>query len=113
MTDLFEHPIASTRHSRAQAEQRMADLTPPAPAIIRQGTAWHLNAECLRLPPEWFLEPHGAAYRQEARDACARCVERLTCLETALANSEESGLWGGLVRSERQAIARRRRQAAP
>ena len=113
MTDLFEHPIATTRHSRAQAERRMAAIVTPTATPLPAGTAWHLNAECLRLPPEWFLEPHGAAYRQEARDACARCVERLTCLDTALANSEESGLWGGLVRSERQAIARQRRQAAP
>lgn len=47
-----------------------------------------------------------------ARAICASCPVREQCLNFALANREEQGVWGGLTESERRRVRRRRAAAA-
>nr|MDQ6928977.1 WhiB family transcriptional regulator [Actinomycetota bacterium] len=46
-----------------------------------------------------------------ARRVCIDCPVKSPCLEYALANSIDHGVWGGASERERRRIARRRRLA--
>lgn len=41
---------------------------------------------------------------------CERCPRRQDCLEVALADREDDGVWGGTSERERRRILRRRRK---
>lgn len=74
-------------------------LTPPA---------WVAEAACASVDPQLFTPEDTdalAAYRH-ARLICATCPVQRQCLETALANNERYGMWGGLTPSERQKLQR-------
>ena len=47
-----------------------------------------------------------------ARRICAECPVKGACLEYALRNGIDHGVWGGTSERERRRIARRRRLAA-
>lgn len=54
-------------------------------------------AACRGLPTEWFYPINkNKAEIRKAVQVCNRCVVRLDCLNTALENGEEWGVWGGL-----------------
>jgi len=44
--------------------------------------------------------------RRQARDACFGCEVRLQCLDLALKNREQYGIWGGYFPEQRRAIER-------
>lgn len=46
-----------------------------------------------------------------AKQVCSACGIRALCLETALANKEPEGVWGGLSAAERRSLLRKRRRA--
>lgn len=41
-----------------------------------------------------------------ARQLCAACDVQMECLDYALANGEQHGVWGGTTEKERRAVAR-------
>jgi WhiB family redox-sensing transcriptional regulator len=47
-----------------------------------------------------------------ARQICAECPVKAECLEYALENRIDHGVWGGCSERERRRIQRRRRQEA-
>ena len=47
-----------------------------------------------------------------AKETCAQCAYTEPCLEYALANNEQFGVWGGLSFHERKALVRERKAAA-
>lgn len=51
---------------------------------------------------------------QAAKTICSRCPVRQACLQFALAQGEDEGIWGGLTAAERREVAvlRRRGPAA-
>ena len=63
---------------------------------------WMARARCRGIDPEVFF-PHNGAGVEVAARICGDCGVRQPCLDYALANHIEEGVWGGL--SER---ARRR-----
>ena len=71
-------------------------------------TTWQEFANCLGVDPDLSFPERGASTR-EAKEVCRGCVVRDGCLEYALANGEEFGIWGGL--SERERRPRRRQRA--
>jgi WhiB family redox-sensing transcriptional regulator len=71
--------------------------------------SWQDHANCLGLDPDLFFPERGAS-TTEAKAVCAGCAVRRECLEYALANNEQVGIWGGTSYRQRRAI-RRRRQA--
>lgn len=76
--------------------------------------SWMDQAACIGLDPDLFFPQtsRGILSGQEAREVCARCEVRTDCLEHALANNEQFGIWGGMSERQRRTEARRRRIAA-
>jgi WhiB family redox-sensing transcriptional regulator len=73
---------------------------------------WRLNAACRDEDPELFfpIGTSGPALLQvkEAKAICGRCPVIDQCLEWALENNQDSGVWGGLDENERRRMRRRR-----
>ena len=66
------------------------------------------KGKCAELAPETFF-PSGGVGVQVARAICADCAQKSRCLEYALANRIDHGVWGGTSERERRRILKRRR----
>lgn len=80
---------------------------------------WRQAAACLDEDPDLFFPVGntGPALLQvaEAKAVCNRCPVQQQCLEWAMEQGQDSGVWGGLGEDERRALKRRnarRRSAA-
>jgi WhiB family redox-sensing transcriptional regulator len=72
-----------------------------------------LHALCRGARASEFFPSDGLGV-EAARRVCAGCQVRLECLEYALENRIEHGVWGGASERERRRILRSRRdQLAP
>jgi WhiB family transcriptional regulator, redox-sensing transcriptional regulator len=77
---------------------------------------WTDQAACRGINPDLFYPEHGEAgsTATHAKQVCAGCAVRTECLDYALANAEQYGIWGGLSLRERHTIqARRTGRRAP
>lgn len=74
-------------------------------------TAWMDHALCAthEYPELWHPFTSGDTC-PEGRAICMTCPVQLACLEYAIAG-DETGIWGGIGESEREAIKRNRRKA--
>ncbi|MEJ8632435.1 WhiB family transcriptional regulator [Streptomyces sp. MS2.AVA.5] len=72
---------------------------------------WRHNAECTTEDPDLFfpIGNTGPALLQiaEAQAVCRRCPETDRCLQWALEQGQDSGVWGGLSEDQRRAMKRR------
>jgi len=68
--------------------------------------SWQIDGVCSEIDPELFYadgkEPH---YQRDAMRACGLCPVRAQCLQWAIDNDEEYGIWGGATPDERVHIA--------
>lgn len=76
---------------------------------------WRSSAACLDHDPELFF-PVGntgpaIAQIEEAKSICASCPVTATCLEWAIKNGQDFGVWGGKSEDERRSIKRRAARA--
>jgi WhiB family redox-sensing transcriptional regulator len=69
---------------------------------------WMAEARCRDLPPGLFF-PTNSTGVAAARRVCATCDVARACLEYALAEHIEHGIWGGTSERERRRIVRARR----
>jgi hypothetical protein len=67
---------------------------------------WWALARCVRFPAEFF--PERGQSTEAAKRVCAKCPVRADCLEEALANNVEEGVWGGTSGVERKRMRRQR-----
>ncbi|MGH3758030.1 WhiB family transcriptional regulator [Actinophytocola sp.] len=78
-------------------------------------TDWRNRAACRDEDPELFfpISDVGPAARQaeQAKAVCARCPVRAQCLNFALDNGLDHGIFGGTTERERRELARRTRRA--
>lgn len=65
----------------------------------------------MTAPPSTFFPSDGAGV-EVARNICATCPVREACLEHALVNRIDHGVWGGCSERERRRILKRRRAIA-
>ena len=81
---------------------------------------WRVHAACRDTDPDLFFPvgTTGPAIEQiaAAKAVCGMCDAQPECLEFALANNQDSGVWGGTSEEERrklrkQWLAARRRAA--
>jgi WhiB family redox-sensing transcriptional regulator len=71
-------------------------------------TDWMEVGKCKDLSPSTFFPSDGVGV-QEAQRICAECPVAGACLEYALAERVDHGVWGGKSERERRRILRRRR----
>jgi len=73
-----------------------------------ENTEWMQKGRCRELSPEIFFPSDGVGV-EVARHYCSECPVKGPCLEYALENHIEHGVWGGASERERRRIARNRR----
>jgi WhiB family redox-sensing transcriptional regulator len=71
---------------------------------------WMDRGRCRDLPPSTFFPSDGVGV-EVARRICADCPVKGPCLEYALENRVDHGVWGGTSERERRRIMRQRRRA--
>lgn len=74
-------------------------------------TQWMAEGNCRAEPPTTFFPSDGVGV-EVARRICATCDVKSPCLEYALRNRIDHGVWGGASERERRRIARQRRLEA-
>lgn len=77
-------------------------------ARMERTTEWMARGKCRDLDPALFFPSDGMGV-QAAQRICAGCEVRELCLEHALANRVDHGVWGGTSERERRRLLRRRR----
>lgn len=89
------------------------------PAIVTlPPTPWRHRAACRNLDPDLFTPVDGEGEEvQHLQDAARFCVQsgcsvREACLTYALDTEQPTGVWGGKLATERQAILAARRRSA-
>ena len=73
-------------------------------------TEWMAQGNCQGEPPSMFFPSDGVGV-EVARRVCATCPVKSPCLEYALRNRIDHGVWGGTSERERRRILRQRRVA--
>jgi WhiB family redox-sensing transcriptional regulator len=73
-------------------------------------TNWMGQGNCRDHSPSTFFPSDGVGV-EVARRICATCPVQGPCLEYALRNRVDHGVWGGTSERERRRIARQRRLA--
>jgi WhiB family redox-sensing transcriptional regulator len=89
---------------------RPAELS-TAPHDPESETAWMADGNCRLHPPATFFPSDGVGV-DKARKICRGCPVAATCLEYALENRIDHGVWGGCSERERRRILKTRRQEA-
>ena len=91
-----------TRHRRSRRESR--EQRP-------MDTIWITRGSCANTDPEVFF-PHDGIGVALAKLVCEGCTVTAPCLEYALTNRVEHGVWGGCSERQRRRILKARRAAA-
>jgi WhiB family redox-sensing transcriptional regulator len=73
--------------------------------------AWMLEGRCRGADTREFFPSNGLGV-EAAQQICRECPVKEPCLEYALQNHIEQGVWGGASERERRRILRSRRRAA-
>lgn len=74
---------------------------------LLQPIDWQAYARCTEVDPEIFFPERGGSSKA-ARAVCADCPVKMECLEYALNNKEQFGIWGGTSERERRRLRRER-----
>lgn len=90
----------------SQAEQREEDTQWMDAADA--DTSWMVKGRCAHMSPSLFFPSDGVGV-EVARKICGDCPVRTPCLEYALAQRIDHGVWGGTSERQRRRILRARR----
>ena len=74
---------------------------------LLQPVDWQGAARCSEVDPEIFFPERGGSSKA-ARAVCSGCPVRALCLEYALNNKEQFGIWGGTSERERRRLRKER-----
>jgi WhiB family redox-sensing transcriptional regulator len=72
---------------------------------------WRRNGACQGLNAEIFY-PENEDHSDFALSVCEQCTVRIACLNYALDNREQQGVWGGATARDRRKMLRQRRHSA-
>ena len=97
-----ETPLGSPRggETKGRGMQRITTK-------LLQPVEWQTHARCTEVDPEIFFPERGGSSKA-ARAVCADCQVRAQCLEYALNNKEQFGIWGGTSERERRRLRKER-----
>jgi WhiB family transcriptional regulator, redox-sensing transcriptional regulator len=82
----------------------------PGSESMQMDTTWMSEGKCRELSPTVFFPSDGIGV-QAAQRICAECSVAEACLQYALDERVDHGVWGGKSERERRRILRRRRLA--
>ena len=76
---------------------------------LLQPVDWQANARCtdVSVDPEIFFPERGGSSKA-ARAVCKDCKVQSQCLDYALNNKEQFGIWGGTSERERRRLRKER-----
>ena len=104
--------ITSRTKSTGDTTTLVADDRPTeldsAPHDPDSMTAWMAEGNCRLYPPATFFPSDGVGV-DRARKICRDCPVQERCLEYALEERIDHGVWGGCSERERRRILKRRR----
>lgn len=83
-----------------EADERIHDLIADLMATGFSSRDWALDALCAQTDPDLFFPSKGQNPKQ-AKKLCTRCPAIQECLEFAVKNDIQHGVWGGLSVAER------------
>lgn len=80
------------------------------PRLCTGSRDWMAEAACRQIPRVSMMFPSDSdeVGVREAKAVCAHCPVREACLQYALSNRIQEGVWGGASESERRRALRRR-----
>ena len=89
----------------------MVTVNEPEPPVLMledivHRPEWHQRAACAGMGTDQFIVAGRGHYGASARALCESCPVRAECLETARADLELVGLWGGTTTAERRKLPR-------
>ncbi len=98
---------------RYQSESESIEATQyPMDAQIDAAENAGFEVPCRAADPDmWFADSPGELER--AKELCAECPIRRTCLSAALDRAEPWGVWGGEILDQGVVIARKRPRGRP
>ena len=70
---------------------------------------WMANGKCVDLDPSLFFPSDGKGV-EVAKSICSTCDMKIPCLEYALRNRVDHGVWGGASERQRRRILRARKE---
>jgi WhiB family redox-sensing transcriptional regulator len=83
----------------------------PTPERLRHvDTSWMVVGICRQYPPDTFFPKDGVGVERAIR-ICKECPVLQQCLEYALDNRMDHGVWGGQSERERRRAIRSRRNS--
>lgn len=94
----------------AELNGRPSDLA-TAPPDPDSESAWMSDGNCRLHPPATFFPSDGVGV-DKARKICRDCPVMARCLDYALVERIDHGVWGGCSERERRRILKTRRQDA-
>lgn len=80
-------------------------------AAVADREAWMGDAACTGVDVDLFFPAQGDP-TEPAKRVCAACRVRVECLEFALVNNEQFGIFGGVSAKQRRRVRRERGMAA-
>ena len=108
---------AAQRTSNGLSAEAIAELNgrpdslTTAPPDPDSDSAWMADGNCRLHPPATFFPSDGVGV-DKARKICRDCPVMGRCLEYALEERIDHGVWGGCSERERRRILKTRRQEA-
>ena len=75
-------------------------------------TEWMEDGKCRKHLPETFFPSDGVGV-EVARRICAECPVKEPCLEYALDQRIDHGVWGGTSERQRRRILKKRKVTSP
>ena len=72
---------------------------------------WRTKGACQGLDAEIFY-PDNEDHADFAISVCSQCEVRIACLDYALDNREQQGIWGATTARDRRRMLRQRKQTA-
>ena len=82
----------------------------PEPSVEYNETNWRLGAACLGMPDRIFFLEKGDSAAEAMRTCLGRCTVRSYCLNAALEEGEQFGIWGGLTERKLRRLRRENAQ---
>ncbi len=83
--------------------------------VLEVEPTWRQDALCHGMGSDLFypVGTTGAAVEQiaAAKSICQNCIAKLACLDFAMQNDEQYGIWGETTQQERHQLRKHRREA--